>query len=161
MTTPEDPSGGRRTIRLRSLRAVFSREVLREDAPAYLSARRFSSPGQVYELFRDLYLESKEPFICLHLNAKHGLLCFDRVAVGTLESSLVHPREVFKGALLSSAGSIVIVHNHPSGDPAPSQEDREVTRRLVGAGILLGVPVLDHVIIGERSYYSFRETGEL
>jgi DNA repair protein RadC len=95
------------------------------------------------------------------LDAKHGLLCFDRVAVGTLESSLVHPREVFKGALLSSAGSIVIVHNHPSGDPAPSQEDREVTRRLVEAGKLLGVPVLDHVIIGESSYYSFRETGEL
>lgn len=161
MTTPGDPHGDCRTIRLRSLRAVFSREILREGAPAYLSARRFSSPGQVYELFRDLYLESKEHFICLHLNAKHGLLCFDRVAVGTLESSLVHPREVFKGALLSSAGSIVIVHNHPSGDPAPSQEDREVTRRLVGAGILLGVPVLDHVIIGESSYYSFRETGEL
>jgi len=161
MTAPEEPHGGRRTIRLRSLRAVFSREVLREDAPAYLSTLRFSSPQQVYELFRDLSLESKEYFVCLHLNAKHGILCFDRVAVGTLESSLIHPREVFKGALLSSAGSIVIVHNHPSGDPAPSQEDREVTRRLVGAGKLLGVPVLDHVIIGERSYYSFQETGEL
>src|SRR4030065_683484 len=93
VTTPEDPSGGRRTIRLRLLRAVFSREVLREDAPAYLSARRFSSPGQVYELFRDLYLESKENFVCLHLDAKHGLLCFDRVGVGTLESSPVHHRE--------------------------------------------------------------------
>jgi DNA repair protein RadC len=83
------------------------------------------------------------------------------VSLGSLTGSLVHPREVFKGALLSSAASVILLHNHPSGDPKPSAEDREVTRKLVEAGKLLGVPVLDHVIIGERSYYSFRETGEL
>jgi len=161
VTTPEDTSRGRRTIRLRSLRAVYSREVLREDAPAYLSARRFTSPGQVFELFRDLYLESREHFLVLHLDVRHTVLCFDRVTVGTLDGSLVHPREVFKSALLSSAATVVLVHNHPSGDPSPSAEDREVTRRLVEAGKLLGVPVLDHVVVGENSYYSFRETGDL
>ena len=160
MTVPDEPHG-RRTIRLRLLRPVYSREVVRECAPDYLSAHHYTSPAQVYELFRNLSRESKENFICLHLDAKHKLLCFDRVAVGTLDGSLVHPREVFKGALLSSAASVILLHNHPSGDPAPSQEDREVSRRLVVAGKLLGVPVLDHVIIGESSYYSFRETGEL
>jgi len=160
MTAPEELHG-RKTVRLRLLRPVYSREVIREDAPDYLSARRYSSPSQVYELFRDLASESKEHFVCLHLDAKHGLLCFDRVAVGTLDGSLVHPREVFKGALLSSAASVILLHNHPSGDPEPSAEDREVTRKLVEAGRLLGVPVLDHVIVGDASFYSFRERGAL
>jgi DNA repair protein RadC len=161
VTATEEPPEGRKTIRLRSLRAVFSREVLREDAPAYLGAHRYSSAAQVYELFRDLSRESKEHFVCLHLDVKHRLLCFDRVAVGTLDGSLVHPREVFKGALLSSAASVVLLHNHPSGDPAPSAEDREVTRKLVEAGKLVGVPVLDHVIVGDGAFYSFSEQGLL
>lgn len=160
MTAPEGTIP-RRTIRLRLLRPVFSREVVREDAPAYLVAHRFASPQQVFELFRDLAMESREVFACLHLDAKHRLLCFERVSVGTLDGSLVHPREVFKGALLSSAASVVLLHNHPSGDPEPSREDRDVTRRLVDAGRLLGVPVLDHVVVGAETYYSFSERGEL
>lgn len=78
-----------------------------------------------------------------------------------LDGSLVHPREVFKGALLSSAASVILLHNHPSGDPDPSAEDREVTRKLVEAGRLLGVPVLDHVIVGVGAFYSFRERRAL
>jgi DNA repair protein RadC len=160
MTAPEEPHG-RRTIRLRLLRPVYSREVLREDAPDYLSTHRYTSPAQVYELFRDLSMESKEHFVCLHLDSKYKLICYDQVAVGTLDGSLVHPREVFKGALLSSAAAVLLLHNHPSGDPEPSAEDQEVTRKLVEAGKLLGVPVLDHVIIGDGSFYSFRERGAL
>jgi DNA repair protein RadC len=80
---------------------------------------------------------------------------------GTLTASLVHPREVFRPALRESAAAVVLVHNHPSGDPAPSHEDREITRRLARAGALLGVPVLDHVIVADRGYASLREQGEL
>jgi DNA repair protein RadC len=160
MTAPDEISSGCKTTRLRSLRAVFTREVIREDAAAYLTTHRYTSPQQIYELFRDLAIESKEHFICLHLDTKHKLLCFDRVTVGTLDGSLVHPREVFKTALLSSAASVILLHNHPSGDPAPGAEDREVTRKLVEAGRLLGVPILDHVIVGD-GFYSFRESGTL
>ena len=83
----------------------------------------------------------------------------EMVSQGTLTASLVHPREVFRPALRESAAALVLVHNHPSGDPAPSAEDREVTDRLVRAVELLGVPVLDHVVVAERGYTSLRELG--
>lgn len=164
MDEPRDPPGDpgtRRTIRLRSLRATFAREVVREDAPTYLTAHRFESAHQVFELFRDLRDETRETFVALHLNIKNKLLCMDRCSVGILDGALVHPREIFRGAMLSCAASIVLLHNHPSGDPAPSPEDREVTRRLQEAGRTIGIPIIDHIIIGEDSYYSFRESGTL
>ena len=80
---------------------------------------------------------------------------------GTLTASLVHPREVFRLALREAAAAVILVHNHPSGDPTPSREDREVTERLVQVGEILGVPVLDHVIVAERGYVSLREDGGL
>lgn len=83
------------------------------------------------------------------------------VTRGTLDTSLVHAREVFRTAVAESAACLILVHNHPSGDPTPSAEDREVTRQLVDAGALLGVPVLDHVIVGDARYVSFVEAGLL
>lgn len=80
---------------------------------------------------------------------------------GILTSTLVHPREVFKGAILSSANAIIVAHNHPSGDPTPSAEDSSLLRRLYSSGELLGIPVLDSVIIGSGRYYSAREAGEI
>jgi DNA repair protein RadC len=80
---------------------------------------------------------------------------------GTLTASLVHPREVFRPALREAAAAIILVHNHPSGDPTPSREDREVTERLVHVGEILGIPVLDHVIVAERGYVSLRQDGGL
>ena len=80
--------------------------------------------------------------------------------MGTLTASLVHPREVFRDAIRSAAAAIVLVHNHPSGDPSPSAEDRSVTERLRSAGALLGIRVLDHVIVADSGYFSFREAGE-
>jgi len=99
----------------------------------------------------------QETFLALLLDGKHRLLRTVRVSEGTLTTSLVHPREVFRTAVRESAAAVIAVHNHPSGDPEPSQEDAEVTRRLREAGVLLGIPLLDHVIVGEGTYVSMRE----
>lgn len=150
-----------RTVRLRVMKPVFSREVIREDMPVYIDAKRFTSPQQVYELFRDLILETKEHFIALHLDGKNRIICLDRVSVGSLNQCVVHSREVMKAALLSSAAAIILVHNHPTGDPNPSGEDMNITKRLKEAGELIGIPVIDHIIIGNGQYVSFAERGFL
>lgn len=103
----------------------------------------------------------KEHFLVLCLNARRQLLRVETVSVGTLSASLVHPREVFAPAISHGAAAVVAVHNHPSGDPSPSAEDREATRRLQRAGELLGIPLADHVIVSESSFFSFRESGLL
>lgn len=104
----------------------------------------------------------REHFVLVVLDARRRAVGVQVVSVGTLSASLVHPREVFKPAILLSAAAIVVAHNHPSGDCSPSSEDRDVTRRLQRAGELLGIPVADHVIIGAgEEFFSFREGGLL
>jgi DNA repair protein RadC len=148
-------------FRLLSIRPVFQKEVIREDAPAWLGTK-CTDALQVFELFRDLAKETKEHFVSLHLDSKNRIICFETTSVGSMCASIVHPREVFKSALLSSAAAVLFVHNHPSGDPTPSREDLEITQRLKDAGELLGIRELDHVIIGsEGRYYSLAgENGE-
>jgi DNA repair protein RadC len=102
----------------------------------------------------------RESFHVLLLDGRHRLIGEAEVSVGTLTASLVHPREVFREAICAAAAAVVLVHNHPSGDPSPSGEDRRVTERLVSAGGLLGIPVVDHLIIAEGGHFSFREAGE-
>jgi DNA repair protein RadC len=150
-----------KTLRLRVMKPVFSREVIREGMPAYLATNRFTSPQQIYEMFKDLVVETKEHFLALHLDCKNRIVCLDRVSVGSLNQSVVSVREVLKSVLLSSAAAIILIHNHPSGDPTPSTEDMTITRRLKEAGELLGIPVLDHIIIGDGEYVSFAERGYL
>lgn len=101
----------------------------------------------------------REEFRALLLDTKHRLLELYKVSVGHLNGTLVHPREVFKQAIRRSSDAIIVVHNHPSGDPTPSPEDLAVTRRLVAAGRILGIEVLDHVILGASSYVSLRQEG--
>ncbi len=103
----------------------------------------------------------KEYFMILHLNSKNRVIKDELVSIGTLNAYLIHPREVFKSAIKESANSIILVHNHPSGDPAPSEEDEEVTGRLFDAGDLLDIKVLDHVIIGSNDHYRFRENRRI
>src|SRR5690606_306825 len=100
-------------------------------------------------------------FVALLLDARHRLLRVERVSEGTLTSSVVHPREVFGPALREAAAAVVVAHNHPSGDPTPSAEDRDVTARLAEAGRLVGVRLLDHVVVGDPGFVSFRERGDL
>ncbi|MFO0773487.1 MAG: DNA repair protein RadC [Nitrospiraceae bacterium] len=109
-----------------------------------------------YPLLRDV---RQEVFILVLLDAKHMVIKDVRVSAGTLTASLVHPREVFSPAIRESAAAIICIHNHPSGDPTPSPEDRQLTQRLEEAGRLLGIPVLDHIVIGDGRYVSFADQG--
>jgi DNA repair protein RadC len=105
--------------------------------------------------------EPREHFLVLLLNARHECLAVETVSIGSLNASIVHPREVFRPAILASAASIIAVHNHPSGDPEPSQEDVGITRRLAQVGEILGIALVDHLVIGSRGAVSLRERGLL
>lgn len=147
-------------IKFRQIKAVYEKLEVREEVAAYLPPdRRYTSPEQISQIFSFLLSESKEYFFTLHLDGKNKIHCLDCVSVGSLNQSIVHPREVFKTALLSSAAAIILVHNHPTGDPSPSSEDITITRRLKEAGELLGIKVLDHIIVGSEGTCSFVERG--
>ena len=119
------------------------------------------SPADVQRHFRrSLCRRPRESFHVLLLDGRHRLISSEEVSVGTLTASLVHPREVFRDAIRNAAAAIVLVHNHPSGDPSPSAEDRSVTSRLRTAGEVLGIRVVDHVIVAAAGYFSFREAGD-
>lgn len=122
---------------------------------------KFSCSGEVYNAFKNLHESDKEKFYAIHLDTKNKVIGVDMVSQGSADSSVVHPREVYKSAFLASAASVIFVHSHPSGDPEPSVSDREITMQLKEAGELLGIEVLDHVIIGRGEYYSFADNGEL
>jgi DNA repair protein RadC len=123
---------------------------------------RIRGPADVFArcapLLRDL---PQEEFRVLLLNAQHAVFREVLVTRGILDASVVHPREVFRQAVAETAAAVILVHNHPSGDPSPSPEDRQVTRQLADAGRLLGIPVLDHVVVGDARYVSFVEAGLL
>lgn len=117
------------------------------------------SPLLIFEYLRErIGMKQKEHFVILCFDTRNNLIV-DDVSVGTLNASLVHPREVFKKAILNNSSHVVIAHNHPSGDPSPSREDIETTRRLVESGKILGIAVVDHLIVSQRSYVSLREKG--
>ncbi len=119
-----------------------------------------SSPVAVYNyLAEDMRYLEQEEFRIILLNIKNIVIATETVFKGSLNSTIVHPREIFRHALKRSAASVILVHNHPSGNPEPSGEDVKVTRRLADAGEIIGINVLDHVIIGEDSYVSLREKG--
>lgn len=143
---------GRRTVPRIEVSVV--REVLCPSET--LSSSEAVAKSEIVE--RELKHSDREKFICLHLNAKNRLISYEVVSVGSVNMSVVHPREVFKGAILSNAVSIICLHNHPSGDPNPSQEDKLITERLSQAGKILAIAVLDHIIIAGDSFYSFSES---
>jgi len=141
----------------RRLAAAFElgRRVQRAARPA---RTRVASAEDVFALLGgELRGVERETFHVLLLDGKHALKRCEIVSVGSLTSSIVHPREVFRAAVREAAAAIVCAHNHPSGDPEPSAEDVDVTRRLASAGKLVGIPLLDHVVIGDGRYVSLRE----
>lgn len=119
------------------------------------------SPKEAFGLMQHLGVYDREVFYCLHLDTRNRLVSYEEVSKGTVNASLVHPREVYKAAILSSANAIVLVHNHPSGDPSPSREDLDITGRLQKAGDILGIEVLDHIIIGDDTFYSLKEESDM
>lgn len=125
------------------------------------SEARYCSPDEVYGLIRDMSHLDREHFVVLHLNGKNSIIARETISIGSLQASIVHPREVFRGAVHNASAAIIIAHNHPSGDPRPSTEDKTITMRLLEVGDLLGIPVLDHIIVGDRSYFSFCGSGDL
>ena len=150
-----------RTTRLRELTVCYS--ICRDPeghvltlGPALENATQ--SAALLASILRD---ESAEVFGILCLTTKHRVIAYHEVSRGQLDAAIVHPREVFKAAILANAAAIIVAHNHPSGDPAPSADDFELTRRLVQAGTILGIPVLDHIVIGDGMHVSLRERGAL
>jgi DNA repair protein RadC len=120
--------------------------------------------GDVEQIARNIYSTldaDKEHFLLLVLNNKNRVNGFKVISTGSLTASLVHPREVWRAALHLCAAAVIFVHNHPSGDPAPSQEDIEITRRLKETGEILGIRVLDHVVLGNERFFSFSDRGLL
>lgn len=141
---------------------MYELKVVRERRAGYGSLRSIRSSREVYDLFHDRFAHAdREEFIVVPLDAKNRVLGFHVVSVGSLTSSLVHPRECFKVAILANAAALILVHNHPSGDPKPSSEDLAITKRLSEIGELMGIRVLDHVVVGDNRYVSFVDDGLL
>ena len=138
----------------------YTVELVR-DASIVADSRKADEPSKVAEIFRSFIGNTdREIFAAILTDSRNKVIGINQVSVGTLSSSLVHPREVFKPAILACAAAIIVAHNHPSGDATPSPEDKVATRRIKEAGELLGIPLLDHVILGEN-FFSFREQGLL
>ena len=149
------------TMTLRELTVRYSVRKDSEDRPVVVGGQLIhpcDTAAAFMALLRD---ESAEVFAILCLTTKHRVIAYHEVSRGTLDSTIVHPREVFKAALLANSAAIMAAHNHPSGDPTPSPEDVDLTRRLAAAGELIGIPLLDHIVIGDGRYFSFKEAGRL
>lgn len=135
----------------------FSKRVRHNNNEKYVYIK---SPSDVVtELEEEYKNQMREIFICMHLNTKNRLMRKEIVSIGCLNSSIVHPREVFSNAVKHSVSGVVLCHNHPSGEPSPSPEDVATTKRLVESGNILGIKVLDHIIFGNGNYLSMKEQG--
>jgi len=140
---------------------VFSRVVLvKEKGAMYDVQKKIGSSYDAYKAITEITKvqeEAQEVFGILILNTTHKIVAVHEIGRGTLNASMVHPREVFKPAVLHNAAAIICFHNHPSGEPKPSKEDIETTNRLVEAGKIMGIEVLDHIIVGDDKYTSLKE----
>lgn len=141
---------------------VVKIQMVRERTMPYEESALISSPDEAVQLIR-AYLgdADREHFVVLMLSTKHRVNAIHTVSVGSINATIVHPREVLKVAILSNAAAIVVGHNHPSGDPKPSEEDLSITERLLQACRIMGIELLDHVVLGENRHISFRESGLL
>ena len=147
------------------IQVSFEKVVLiKEKVGRYELPRKIGSPEEAYNAITtitNVQEEAQEVFGILILNTKNKIVAAHEVSRGELNSSLVHPREVFKPAVLHNAASIICFHNHPSGDPEPSRDDIEITKRLVEAGKIIGIGILDHIIVGDEGYVSLKEIGAM
>jgi DNA repair protein RadC len=139
--------------------AVMIREaVVKYRGPRRRAGESMRSPTDVARFIRGVVgNDAREHFVTVMLDGRHRPIGYQRVSIGTATAALVHPREVFQTAVGLGAVALIVAHNHPSGDPSPSREDREVVERLVRAGTLLGIPLLDSVVVADGGYHSMRE----
>ncbi|MFD0957971.1 RadC family protein [Paenibacillus chungangensis] len=139
---------------------VASLQFAKELSKPQLSPQIIRSPQDAYDYLKDDFMyEQREHFIVIFLNTKNGIVGREVISIGSLSAAIVHPREVMKASIRRSAASIILAHQHPSGDPTPSPEDIQLTKRLVEAGEVCGISVLDHVIVGHHRYVSMKEQG--
>lgn len=132
--------------------------MVREGSVLYEN-RKIRNPDDAVSIARDfLQDEDRERVIAIYLNSKNEPTAIHTVSIGNINTSIVHPREVMKAAILSNAAAMILAHNHPSGDCTPSKEDKEITKRLKEAGEILGIEVLDHLIVGNNNYVSIKES---
>ncbi|WP_019912441.1 RadC family protein [Paenibacillus sp. HW567] len=135
-------------------------QLTKEFNKPYTKDRKIKSPKDVFELVRaEMQFLKKEHFILLMLSTKNDVIAKEVISIGTLNAAIVHPREVYYAAIKRCSAAIIAIHNHPSGDPSPSQEDIDLTKRLVLAGNVIGIELLDHVIVGNDVFVSFKEKG--
>jgi DNA repair protein RadC len=149
------------TMTLRELTVKYS---IRTDASGQpvVVGRSLLLPSDAATAFSAMLSdEPSEVFAMICLSTKYRVIAYHEVTRGTIDATLVHPREVFRAAILANAAAIVVAHNHPSGDPVPTLDDTLITTRLASAGVLLGIELLDHIIVGEGRYFSFKEAGRL
>jgi len=141
---------------------VYRIAMIKEKSAISVEQKTIRSPRDVFDAVREYLADvDREHFLTLLLNSKNAIVGVNTASIGTLNSSLVHPREVFKAAIIANSAAVILVHCHPSGNPDPSNEDLEITRRLAEAGKILGIEVLDHVIVGEGCWVSLKERGIL
>lgn len=139
---------------------VLSLRMVREQTSILYPQRKINNPGEAADIFRQFIGDcDRESFCILTLDTKNQPTALHQVSCGTLNASLVHPRETYKLAILSNAASIIACHNHPSGDPVPSPQDIELTERIRDAGTLMGIELLDHIVLGHQSHISMKERG--
>jgi len=149
--------GPSNAIGIKLFQALSERYAREKITPRLL----LDSPQSIFEFLKEkIGKEKKEHFILICLDTRNNLIV-DVVSVGTLNASLVHPREVFKKAILNNSSHVVLAHNHPSGDPSPSEDDLATTKRLVESGKILGITVLDHIIVAQNSFISLKEQGNI
>ena len=126
----------------------------------FVEKKKLHSPESIYLYMKDiLEMKTQEHIIALYLNTKGELIKRKTLFIGSLNSSLIHPREIFKYAVINSAATIILCHNHPSGDPTPSSNDIEITKVIHDSGKMMDIELLDHIIIGKEKYFSFKEKG--
>lgn len=140
---------------------IYKLSLLRDGSVA-AERRIVGNSGESFQILNGYFAHhDREEMVVMLLDAKHKVIGINTVSIGSLTMSIVHPRETFKAAIVSNCSAIILSHNHPSLDPTPSQEDRVLTKRLKECGDLLGIPVLDHIVVGGDRYYSFADQGEL
>jgi DNA repair protein RadC len=144
------------------IKAAFELSKRLEDSPDNRGKVTIRTPEDVLSQVKgSLKDKKKEHLLTILLDTRNHLIRIATVSIGSLDSSIVHPREVFKEAISASAASVILVHNHPSGDPQPSDDDIKITQRLVEAGKIIGIEVLDHVILGDETYVSIKDRGSI
>ena len=146
-----------KAIELKAILELGKRIYEQEDMNSLV---HFTNPIDIYNYFNSIYKDVKqEEFYCIYLDNKKKYIDKKKLFIGSINKSIVHPREIFKNAYLLSSSYIICLHNHPSGDPTPSKEDIELTRKILEISLIHSIPLIDHIIIGNNKYFSFYENG--